>query len=412
MMTISRLILIVLAVFLIMSNAPAENKTGDTGVTESEKTLALSTNRFGFKLFQQAATKDDGNVFISPLSVSYALAMTLNGTDGETRQAILSTLQLNGIDDPNASFKGLTAFLTGLDSLVKFEIANSIWYREGLPVNDAFIEANQDNFDALVRGLNFNSPGAADIINGWVDEKTNGKISKIVNPPIDPSTIMFLINAIYFKGDWAIKFNAGNTRSHPFYVSQGKETTCRMMFNTEKYDYFEYDLFQAIDLPYGNSDFSMTVFLPAKEITIKELIDFLDKERWTIDANFDKTEVELGLPRFKFEYEITLNDILENMGMAVAFDSHKADFRKMLESPAAPDRNVYIDQVLHKTFLQVDEKGTEAAAVTSVRLALTSAAPMAKPVMIVDRPFLFGIREKTSGSFIFVGKVTDPVWED
>ncbi len=413
MAVLMRIVTVIVIIIFCLSVALAENQSSISEISEAGKLVSRSANRFGLRLFQEVATDGEGNIFISPMSVSYALAMTLNGADGETRKSILSTLQLNGIDDINTSFKNLTAYLTGLDPLVIFDIANSIWYCDGLPINDAFVDVNRDNFDALVRGLDFSVPKAADIINQWVSDNTNEKIKKIVRPPIDPSTIMFLINAIYFKGDWTIKFDPNDTRDHPFYPAEGKETTCRMMFNTKKYDYFEIDLFQAISLPYGKADFAMTVFLPDSLSNVNNLIDRLDEQNWSIwQENFHKTKVELGLPHFKFEYKITLNEILKSMGMAVAFDGQKADFKKMLEPGSVPGQNIYIDQVLHKTFLQVDEEGTEAAAVTSVTMGLTSAMPMPNPVMIIDRPFLFAIIEKNSGSIVFIGKVTDPVWED
>jgi serpin B len=186
-----------------------------------------------------------------------------------------------------------------------------------------------------------------------------------------------------------------------------------MMFNTDKFDYFANDLFQAITLPYGERGFEMVVFLPLPDLTVNDLIDRLDEQNWAIwKKSFHRTEVELGFPRFKFEYDIIMNNMLKSMGMEVAFNPQKADFGKMLIPGSVPDRNVFIDQVKHKTFLQVDEEGTEAAAVTSVTMALTSAMPMEPTVMIVDRPFLFAIQEKNSGSVIFVGKVIDPVWEE
>lgn len=414
---ISQVIMVTMGLVLCFGVLPAETKQPDVQITDDQKDLAGASNRFGFRLFQEVVTNDggDGNVFISPLSVSYALAMTLNGAVGKTRDDIISTLELKDLSagDISESYKNLTSLLTGLDPSVTFEIANSIWYRSGLPVSRDFIKTNRDNFGAQVRDLDFSAPSAADIINKWVNDNTKGKIENIINPPIDPSSIMFLINAIYFKGTWATQFEPAATRDHPFYPAEGKEVKCRMMFNTEKFDYFENDLFQAISLPYGKKGFDMMVFLPRSSSTLGDLIDRLDDQNWAIwEKGYFKTKVELGLPRFKFQYDVTMNKMLKAMGMEIAFDGQKADFGKMIETDAIPGQNIFIDRVKHKTFLQVDEEGTEAAAVTSVTMALTSAMPAPIPVMIIDRPFLFAIRERNSGSIVFIGQVTDPVWEE
>jgi serpin B len=389
----------------------------EVNISETEKNLAQSSNRFGIKLFQEIIGSESAeNVFISPLSVSYALAMTLNGANGKTRQAILSTLELNDIPagEINSSFKNITSLLTGLDESVTFDIANSIWFRSGLPVKQEFVDTNKINFDALVTDLDFSAPSAAETINGWVDDNTNGKIKNIVSPPIEPSTIMFLINAIYFKGSWGIKFDPSRTVDHPFYPSGGKETECRMMFNTEHFDYFQNDKFQAIRLPYGDAGFNMLVFLPDTSRTVDDLIDQLNEANWALwEKSFYNTKVKLGLPRFKFEYDVTMNDVLKAMGMEIAFNERKANFRKMVDMEKLPPGfNVYIDKVKHKTFLQVDEEGTEAAAVTSVTMGLTSAVDMGPPEMIIERPFLFAIGEKNSGSIVFIGQVSNPVWTE
>jgi serpin B len=417
MIVLAQTLIIMIVVTISFCPVAAEPKQDSVKFSEAEANLVESSNKFGLRLFQEIAGSDKnaGNVFISPLSVSYALAMTLNGAENETYGAIASTLELNNIstEDINASFKNLTSILTELDSSVTLDIANSIWYRSGLKINPDFVDINKANFDALVSPLDFGASSAANTINSWVSENTRGKIEKIVSPPIDPSTIMFLINAIYFKGSWATQFESVMTRDHPFYPEEGKETKCRMMFNTANFDYFENDLFQAISLPYGEMGFGMMAFLPRESLTLDDLVNRLDEQNWAIwQKGFYETEVKLGLPRFKFEYEITLNDMLKAMGMEIAFDGGKADFGKMVDSGTLLDRNIFIDQVKHKTFLQVDEEGTEAAAVTSVTMALTSAMPAPTPVMIIERPFLFAIWEKKSESMVFIGKVIDPVWEE
>jgi len=401
------------AVNLFAAEAPTPVR-----LTATDSTLATAANSFGLKLFHQlnGSVEDNVNVFISPMSISYALAMALNGADGTTRDAIALTMELAGMsqDDINVSNKQLMAFLTSVDSSVAFDIGNSIWYREGTPVREEFVTTNQNFFDAEVQGLDFASPDAAGTINAWVSRSTRGKIQKIVSSPIDAQMIMFLINAIYFKGSWSTKFVKAATRDHPFYLMDGSVDNCRMMSAKRDYGYFENEQFQAIRLPYGDSAFSMLVFLPRDTAGIGALITDLDDDAWSLwRRNFFTTKVEFGLPRFKFEFNVTLNDILKNMGMALAFDPNDADFGRMVRLDEMNGQNVCISDVKHKTFLQVDEEGTEAAAVTSIGVMATSAAmPRPTPVMIVDHPFLFAIEESSTGSLIFIGKVMKPEWQE
>jgi serine protease inhibitor len=414
-----RVISIIIVTLLCVCAVNTYGNEGDKQIrlTAADTNLAAAANSFGLKLFHQLneSASGDANIFISPMSISYALAMTLNGADGTTRDAIALTLELAGMseDDIDASNKQLMAYLTSADSSVTFDIANSIWYRSGLPIRDEFVATNETYFNAQVQGIDFGAPDAANVINSWVRKNTKDKITQIVSPPIDPQTIMFLINAIYFKGSWSAKFDKAATRDHPFYLIDGSSTDCRMMFMERKYAYFENDLFQAVRLPYGDSAFSMLVFLPRDTAGINALIGDLDDDAWMQwRKNFYVTKVNFGLPRLKFEYSVTLNDILKNMGMALAFAPRDADFGRMVHLDQLGGENVFISDVKHKTFLQVDEEGTEAAAVTSVTMALTSAAPMPSPVMIVDHPFLFAIEDRASGSLIFIGKVMKPVWTE
>jgi serine protease inhibitor len=411
----SVIILVLICMCAVDSYGEQGGKSGP--LTPADTTLAIAANGFGLKLFHQLdeTAPGDANLFISPMSVSYALAMALSGADGTTRDAMALTMELADMsqEEIDASNKQLMSYLMNVDTSVAFTIANSIWYRSGLPVREEFIATNKSYFNALVQGLDFAAPDAAEIINSWVKKSTMDKIPQIVSPPINPQTIMFLINAIYFKGSWSAKFDKGATLDHPFYLIDGSSANCRMMSAKRKYPYFENDQFQAIRLPYGDSAFSMLVFLPRETSGIESLIADLDDEAWSQwQRSFYVTEVNFGLPRFKFEYSVTLNDILKNLGMGIAFAPRKADFGRMVHLDQLQGENVYISDVKHKTFLQVDEEGTEAAAVTSITMALTSAAPMPTPVMIVDHPFLFAIEEKTSGSLIFIGRMMRPVWTE
>lgn len=383
----------------------ATDRKGGPNVSATEKLLLDSGNRFGFKLFKEIVkSESDKNIFISPLSVSMALGMTYNGADGTTQQEMQTTLELNGLtlQQANESYRSLTTLLSSLDSKVKFTLANSIWYRQSFPVEDEFISLNRDYFNAQVTALDFGDSVAPDTINAWVNNKTKGKIPTIVDSPIDAQTVMFLINAIYFKGDWALKFKEESTKDDLFTLTDGTQKTTGMMHQYEDFKYFEDADFQAVDLPYGNGDFSMTVLLPQQGKDVNSLIAGLNQENWDLwTKQLFTDEVDLYIPKFKLAYEKSLNDILIALGMGTAFDPLQADFTKMYKGGG-----IVISEVKHKTFVEVNEEGTEAAAVTSVEFEYAS-APLPK-LMKVNRPFLFVIRENSSGTILFIGKIMDP----
>ena len=382
---------------------PEEKQGVIRAVTETEQKVVDAQNRFGIELFR-AVSRDEGpkNVFISPLSVSVALGMTLNGADGETYEEMRRTLEFHGLTQTeiNESYRDLIDLLQGLDPEVIFEIANSIWYRKGMQVEQAFLDANEDYFDSEVRELDFTDPAAADAINGWVDEKTRGKIEKILDG-IDPGVVMYLINAIYFNGTWTYEFDKDDTKDLPFANADGSSTTVPMMAQQADLAFFESDRFQAVDLPYGDSLYSMTVVLPREGVSVSDLSDELDEETWRDwMSRFEPRQVSLSLPRFKMEYEKTLNDILSSMGMGIAFDPGRADFSRIRSSGG-----LWIDYVKHKSFVEVDEEGTEAAAVTVVAIVECAGCGGSMVAMHVDRPFLFFIREQHSGTILFAGQV-------
>jgi len=371
---------------------------GARGLTIGEQQLVESSNTFGFELFQKIVDQEgDKNIFISPLSVSMALGMTLNGADGDTYDAMKQTLELAGLteEEINKSYQSLMELLRGLDDEVIFQIANSIWYRQGFAAKQSFLDVCQQYFDAEVtEGLSVSA------INGWVDENTNGKIEEIIDE-IDTNTVMFLINAIYFKGTWKYEFDEQDTQGAPFYLPGDSEVQCQMMQQQADLDYYASDDFQAVDLPYGNGKYSMTVLLPAQDKNIDDLIAELNDSNWNEwTGNLAEEEVKLYLPKFTLEYELEMNDVLKAMGMEVAF-GWLADFSKI------GGGGLYIDKVKHKTFVEVNEEGTEAAAVTSVEVVELSSDPSGT-TMRVDRPFIFAIRESHAGSILFAGKIINP----
>jgi len=376
-------------------------------LTVSEQQLVKSGESFGLKLFQEIVRSDkDKNVFISPLSVAMALAMAYNGAAGSTKEAMQTTLGYAGLNRQtiNESFQSLITLLTHLDPKVKFQIANSIWYRQDFTVEQEFIDWNRTYFDALVRGLDFGSPDAPNVINAWVKENTNGKITKIIDQ-IKREDLMFLIDAIYFKGTWTYEFKKDATMDDWFVLLDGTRASCKMMQQSNDFKYLETEDFQAVDLPYSDGDFSMTILLPRVGKSIDGLIEKMEAttmSQWLEQMN--KTHGSLQLPKFKLEWELKLNDVLTKLGMGMAFIPYQADFTNILKSPP-----LFISFVKHKTFVQVDEEGTEAAAATAVGIAFTSVGGPSGFVMRVDRPFLFMIREHHSQTVLFVGKIVAPV---
>jgi len=390
---------------------PPDNPLPELSATE--KHIVESDNRFGLKLFREITKHDTENVFISPLSISMALGMTYNGAEGTTKEAMKNVLELSGLTEQeiNESYRNLINLLTQLDPKVIFEIANSIWCREGFPVKEEFVNLNETYFDAEVAALDFSKPDATETINGWVDNKTHGKITDILSPPIDPMTVMFLINAIYFKGAWTYEFDEEDTQEDWFTLPDGSQVRCDMMRQENEFSYFENDLFQAIDLPYGNEKFSMIVFLPKPDINLDSLISELNQENWeNWLGSFANDSGKLYFPKFTLEYKITLNDVLTALGMGIAFDSEQADFSGIADLTQLFG-NLYISKVLHKTFIEVNEEGTEAAAITVVEIGITSIGPPSGFIMRVDRPFVLAIRENHSQTILFIGKIVEPLSE-
>ncbi|MFO7952990.1 MAG: serpin family protein [Bacillota bacterium] len=383
-------------------------KTLAAPAEEVDHRLSSANNRLGFDIFHQLKKEEaEENLFISPASILAALVMTYNGAEGETREAMEETLHFKDMsrEEVNKAFADLLSILRNPDPKVEMTIANSLWAREGIDFKAAFLQRNEEYFDAEVAELNFTGPEAVNIINSWVDENTGGKIEDIIEPPINPLTVLFLINAIYFNGEWTEQFDPELTEEIPFNLPDGSEKEHPVMFQNSEFSYLETDLFQAVRLPYGDEGrIGMYVFLPEEEAGLEEFYSQLDAASWAEwTDSFVTREGKLGLPRFSFEYEATLNDILIDLGMAIAFDDSAADLSGMREIPP----RLYISEVKHKSFIEVNEEGTEAAAATSVEVTLESAKPD-KFTMIADRPFFFTIADDMTGSILFMGSLLEP----
>lgn len=376
------------------------NKNRD--LNQSEQSLVESDNAFGLKIFKAINESEDENtnIFISPLSISMAIGMTLNGAAGDTKEAIEKTLELNGLttDEINKSYRSLIDLFKGLDNNVQFDIANSIWTRSGFTPLPSFVDVNKKYFDAEIRELDFSQPDAKDIINGWVEEKTNNKIKDLI-AYIPPNAVMYLINAIYFNGSWKYEFDKEKTFDAMFSTEQNGLAACQYMIQDNKFDYFGNNEYSTINLPYGNGVYSMAIFLPRKENKIDEFLSEICDPNWSgWAANYEETELTLTMPKFKFDSDYNLNDVLKNLGMDIAFGGD-ADLSKLFGGTG-----FFISNVEHKTFVEVNETGTEAAAATSVEISYECATPR----MDLTRPFIFVIKENKSGSIMFMGKIGNP----
>lgn len=408
------LLLILMFTFILLGcGNELHNEVGiskpDEQVLEAFDTaLVSSANEFGFELLNKLIEEDD-NIFISPTSIFTALAMTYNGARGETKEAMAEVLRISDIELErlNENNLALIYLLMSADPSVKLQIANSLWMRAGIEFDKDFVERNEKYYNASVHELDFNNPKAADIINQWVNDNTNGLIEDIIEPPIDPYTILFLINAIYFQGDWSKAFDEDMTRDDTFFLPDGNIKNVPFMYSSDEFAYYEEESFQSLRIPYGDKErLAMYVFLPAQEITLKEfLVDFNMKQWEEIQRDYYPIEGTLQLPRFSMEYEKSLNDYLKAMGMEIAFEEGEADFLDMVTWEGKP--NIYISEVKHKSYIDVHEKGTEAAAATSVEMRVESASILNFD-MKVNRPFFFLIHDKETNAVLFMGTVVEP----
>jgi serpin B len=376
-------------------------------LSSGEQTVIGASNTFGFSLLRELdRTRGDSNIFMSPLSASMALGMTMNGAAGQTFDEMRAALGFGAAQatEINASYRSLIDLLRTLDPRVDFRIANSIWYRTGFPFESTFLNESRGYFDARVAAVDFRSPSAAPTINDWVKTSTNGKIDRIVDAPIPDDVVMYLINAIYFNGSWTTRFDKTATRTEPFTTIAGTTAPITMMRRTDTVRVGETPDAQVIDLPYGGGAFAMTILLPRQGSSIGSAIASLSAPSWNAAvAGVAPRAVELVMPKFTLRWEAILNDPLQALGMRQAFQGDGADFTRM--SRAAGDR-LYISEVKQKSFVDVHEEGTEAAAVTSVEVRVTCAC--GPQVIRVDRPFLFAIRERISGTILFLGKIVRP----
>jgi serpin B len=382
---------------------------GQADSLESWKSrLVRANNEFGFSLFyDRTVNQMFENVFISPASVAMALAMACDGADGTTQEAMSNVLGYGGLtaEDVNQATLALLTELATADPGVTLSIANSLWARKGTDIYPEFAADCRQYYGAQVASLDFGSPDAAGFVNDWVSTNTSGRIKDIVGV-LSTEDVLLLVNAVYFKGQWQVRFDSALTRDRDFH-GMDSTTLVPMMGQSAEFRYLRSEEgFEAVELPYGAGRFSMYVFLPDDSIGLLGFCEYLDSGNWNDWlAGLAFAQGEVVLPKFRLEYEETLNDALTNLGMGVAFDPAAADFSGM----TAGRDGLYLSEVKHKAFALVNEEGTEAAAATSVRVTESVAPAAEKPFkMVVDRPFLCAIRDNGTGAILFIGAVYEP----
>lgn len=407
-LTIMKKILYILAIALLLTSCDWISP-GDQEFVQTKKSMEVvsTNNNFGLELFSKILEDEDKpNVMISPASISLALGMAYNGAETTTRDAFDQLLDYEGLTptEVNEISRDLIMQLVIDRNDNLLEIANSIWHHKDFPIHQSFLDINKTYFDAEVNELDFSSPSAVETINKWVSDNTHKKIEKILEE-LSPDARMVLINALYYNCLWEYEFDPDESSQKMFYNDDESEFGEVEMMKTEsEFNYASTDDFTSVELPYKDGKFSMHLFLPADGTTLDELIQKLDGDAWDSWLGEYETheKVQVVLPKFKFDYDRPLGPELKEMGIEIAF-TEEADFSGISDIP------LLITDVFHKTYIDVNEEGTEAAAVTAIVFGITSVGPDDGPIYIsFDRPFLFTITENSSSSIVFVGKVAEP----
>jgi len=395
-----------MALLVMACKNDTDTPTTDLTLTEKSAKIIAADNQFGFEIFQKvnASLSEPKNTMISPMSISLALAMVYNGTNGDTKKQMEDMLHKSGLtpDDINQSYKELVSALSSHDPKVELAISNAIFYRNSFSVKNDFITTNQNYYQAEVAGLDFTkTTETLNKVNGWVKTNTKGKIDKIIESVSDDD-VMYLLNAIYFNGEWQYRFDPKETTDMPFTKEDNQVVQAPTMTIENPYNYYSHQNFQMLEMPYGSGKYSMLIFLPASGKNTNSVISSLTAENvndWLSKMTEQKKKVYL--PKFEFKFDDSLVDELTALGMTDAFSEAKANLSGI--SDAA---KLFVSEVMHKSYIKVDERGTEAAAVTGITVGVTSIGPDTS--FRVDHPFVFAIREKDTKAILFIGKVLNP----
>jgi len=374
--------------------------------------IVSANAEFAFDIFKKLLTEDiNKSIFISPLSISIALAMTYNGAEGTTKDAMAKTLNFGNmtLEEINQEYSDLIESLENVDQAVKLLIGNSVWMKKEFEpfVKSTFLHNVGTSYKSEVFTRDFGSPQTVNEINGWVDKRTNGKIREIMNN-LSPELVMLLINAIYFKGTWKTEFDKAKTQQQDFFLPDGNTVKVDMMTTAGNFSYYSGEKCEIARLPYGRDKVAMYIFLPKEGVSLDSFIANLNQ---TVHDEYvsglrPPDDLIVKMPKFEVEYGVKrLNGVLNNLGMGIAFDPDQANFGDIASTVPG---NLYISYVDHKAFVEVNEEGTEAAAVTSVGIGFTSVSPETPPSFVVNRPFYYEIRDDRSGSILFMGEIINP----
>lgn len=390
------------------SDIPQRN---DIVLTRAESEVMEAGNDFSFGLLREIAQeKDYRNIFLSPISAHIATCMLANGATGETYSQIVNTLGYDGfsIDDVNSAYRTLLEGLKRVDTSTELDIANSIWVKDDFPVSSDYVSDMAEIYDAYVKNLDFKSSSAIKTINSWCSQKTGKMIPSAIDR-IEDETVMLLMNAVYFKGKWKERFSGSDTYDEEFTTLGGQKQQRDFMHITKQFKYSQDEdgRVRMCEIPYGNGGFVMDVVLPDTDIDFREFIAGMTGEKWKDMFTYTGShEVVLSLPKFKLESNYELTDALMAMGMELPYDKDKADLKKMCSDPLW---QLWVGKTTQKSVIEVDEKGTKAATVTTHHVKGETAAgpPAGRVVFKADHPFLFLIRETTSDTILFIGTLTD-----
>ncbi len=391
------------------SAVPANVKTNQAALTADQVALTAANTDFAFGLLQQISVENPGaNVFISPYSAATALEMVSLGAEGETLSQFQQTLGITNFETSalGKASKATAAIVRAKSSSFALSTANSVWYKRGLRVNPQFLKENESYFGARVEALNFLNPTAPHTINSWASQATHGEIKDVVSSPLDPALRMILANAVYFRGSWQTAFDPKQTTTQPFYAEGGGQASVSMMSHYGTYNYSTANGYQAIELPYKGGDLAMYVFLPGAGTNLQDFVNLMSGSWWqqTVPSTFAPMQGTIDLPKFSLNFSIGMIPALASMGITDAFSSEAADF-----SGITTTEHLYISQVNQQAVVDVDEKGTVAAAVTTVGVvAGVAPQPTQTFTMNVDRPFVFFIEDLQTKTVLFSGTVFKP----
>ena len=378
--------------------SPEENERKSVSLTRSEQELVTANNDFAFNLFRVADAQN--STILSPISITYALGMLNNGAAGETQAQINKVLGFGetGAEGINAFCKKMLTEAPNLDKSTKVLISNTIYMNKGYELKPLFVSKANDCYHAEPETRNFADGKTLDVINQWASDHTEKMIEKVLDKDsFDPSAISYLLNAIYFKGAWTEKFDKENTRDEAFKMETGEEKQLPIMHQEQEFYYAEDDDCQVLRLPYGNKAYSMTILLPKEGKTVRDLVKTLNKDTWEHYQRIGSAIVDVKLPRFESNTDLTFDKIMATLGMPNAFNPNLAEFPEFCNVPT------YIDMMKQVARIKVNEEGTEAAAVTVIFVKLANAAPR-RVSFHATRPFLYIISEQSTGAIFFIGQ--------